>query len=106
MPHHMHARIMLGILLACQLADAATFAIGVALHGISLEANGFATLAYRWHGLDGVLLLKGAALVITLAVLVAGSSRFPRMFVWGAAAATGIGLLGMAANLTSLVLLS
>jgi hypothetical protein len=102
----MHARIMLGLLLAFQLADAATFALGVSFHGIKLEANGFATLAYRWHGLDGVLILKGAAIVLTLAVLVAGANRFPRLFVWGAAAATGVGLLGLATNVTSLVLLS
>ena len=106
MPNLMAARIMLGLLLAFQLADAATFAFGVTEHGIRLEANGFAGLAYRWHGLDGVLILKGAAIVITLAVLVAGFSRFPRLFVWGAAAATGIGLLGLATNVTSLVLLS
>ena len=106
MQHDMHARIMLGLLLAFQLADAATFALGVTFHGISLEANGFAALAYRWHGLDGVLLLKGTAIVLTLAVLVAGASRFPRLFVWGAAAATGLGLLGLATNVTSLLLLS
>lgn len=106
MSNLMRARIMLGLLLAFQLADAATFAFGVSLHGISLEANGFAGLAYRWHGLDGVLILKGAAIVFTLAVLVAGASRFPRLFVWGAAAASGLGLLGMATNVTSLVLLS
>lgn len=40
MSHPMHARIMLGLLLAFQLADAASFVIGVGLHGISLEANG------------------------------------------------------------------
>ena len=102
----MQARVMLGLLLATQLADAATFVIGVTIHGIALESNGFASLAYRWHGLDGVLLLKGGVLVLTLAVLVAGASRFPRLFVWGAAAATGVGLLGMTTNITSLVLLS
>jgi len=102
----MNARIMLGLLLVFQLADAATFVLGVTFHGISLEANGFATLAYQWHGLDGVLILKAVAILLTLGILVAGASRFPRMFVWGAAAATGIGLLGLAANVTSLVLLS
>lgn len=102
----MHARIMLGLLLVFQLADAATFVFGVGLHGIKLESNGFASLAYQWHGLDGVLILKGAAILLTLAVLVAGATRFPRMFVWGAAAATGLGLLGLATNVTSLMLLS
>ena len=102
----MHARIMLGLLLAGQLADAATFMVGASLHGIGIEANGFAALAYRWHGLDGVLLLKGAAILLTLAVLVSTAARFPRLFVWGAATATGLGLLGLASNVTSLVLLS
>ena len=70
----MHARIMLGLLLVFQLADAATFVFGVGLHGIELESNGFASLAYQWHGLDGVLILKGAAILLTLAVLVAGAT--------------------------------
>jgi hypothetical protein len=36
----------------------------------------------------------------------ASAARIPRLFVWGTAAATGLGLLGMATNLSSLVLLS
>ena len=106
MAHPMNARIMLGLLLVFQLADAATFVIGTGLHGIAIESNGFASLAYRWHGLDGVLMLKGAAILLTLAVLTAGAARFPRLFVWGAAAATGLGLLGLTTNVTSMVLLS
>jgi len=102
----MAARIMLALLLAGQLADAATFMLGATLHGIGLETNGFAALAYRWHGLDGVLLLKGGAIVFTLLVLVGTATRFPRLFVWGAATATGLGLLGLATNVTSLFLLS
>jgi hypothetical protein len=97
---------MLAGLLIGQLADAATFAVGVALHGIGLESNSFAALAYRWDGVQGVLLFKGGAILVTLAVLVATAARFPRLFVWGAATATGLGLLGMAANVTSLMLLS
>lgn len=68
---------MLTGLLIGQLADAATFAVGLALHGIGLESNGFASLAYRWQGVDGVLLLKGGALPITLAALVASATPFP-----------------------------
>ena len=60
MSHPGNARIMLGLLLVFQLADAATFVIGTAAWH-ALESNGFASLAYRWHGLDGVLILKGAA---------------------------------------------
>ena len=77
MSHPMQARIMLGLLLVFQLADAATFVLGVTFHGISLEANGFATLAYRWHGLDGVLILKAVAILITLGVLVMGAASLP-----------------------------
>lgn len=96
---------MLAGVLGGQLADAITFAIGVGLHGIRLESNGFATLAYTWNGVPGVLLLKGAAILFTLAVLVASSTRFPRLFVWGAAAATGVGVLGMVANVRALLIL-
>jgi hypothetical protein len=102
----MAARIMLAGLLIGQLADALTFLLGASIHGITIEANGFAALAYRWHGIDGVLLLKGAGILMTLVVLVAAASRYPRLFMWGTAAATGLGLLGVAMNLTSLALLS
>ncbi len=46
---------MLVFFLLVQLLDAATFALGVDLHGIHLESNGFAVLAYRIGGIDGVL---------------------------------------------------
>jgi hypothetical protein len=52
------------------------------------------------------MMLKGGAILLTLSVLCAGVARFPRLFVWGAAAATSVGLVGMAANVTSLILLS
>ena len=45
----MQLRIMLAALLFAQLADAATFTIGAAIHGIGLESNGFAGLAYSWN---------------------------------------------------------
>jgi hypothetical protein len=106
MAEGMQLRVMLAGLLIGQLADAVTFTLGAALHGIGLESNGFAILAYRWEGVDGVLFFKGGAILVTLSVLVATAARFPRLFVWGAAAATGLGLLGMAANVTSLMLLS
>jgi hypothetical protein len=101
----MHLRLMLAGVLFGQLADAVTFALGVRLHGIGLESNGFATLAYHWNGIDGVLLLKGGAILFTLAVLVASATRFPRLFVWGAAAATGVGVLGMLTNVRTLLIL-
>jgi hypothetical protein len=102
----MASRIMLAGLLIGQLADAATFMLGASIHGIGIEANGFAALAYRWQGLEGVMLLKGAAIVMTLALLAAASRRFPRLFTWGTAAATGLGLLGMLTNLLALRMLA
>jgi hypothetical protein len=82
-PACMVARVILLGLLLAQLGDAATFMVGEALHGIGLESNGFA-----------------------VAVLALIGPRYPRLLVWGGAAATGIGLLGLAANLTSLLLLA
>ncbi len=97
---------MLSLLLLVQLADAATFALGVDLHGIGLESNGFAVLAYRWGGIDGVLLLKLAVILTVLGVLVLTARRFPRLLVWGAAAATAVGLLGVLTNIGSLLVLA
>jgi hypothetical protein len=101
----MPLRFMLAGVLGGQLADAITFVFGVGLHGIGLESNSFAALAFHWNGLSGVLLLKGAAILFTLAVLVASAGRFPRLFVWGAAAATGVGVLGMVTNVRMLMIL-
>lgn len=100
------ARIILfGIVLA-QLADALTFTVGVSRFGIELESNGLAAWLYRSSGLDGVLLVKLAVLIATIGLMVLAVGRFPRLLVWGGAAATSIGLLGFAANATSIALLS
>jgi hypothetical protein len=96
---------MLGLLLLVQLVDAATFALGVDLHGIGLESNGIAVVIYHHTGLDGVLFAKLAVILATLATLVLAARPFPRLLVWGAAAATAIGLLGVLANVGSLVIL-
>lgn len=101
----MQIRLILAILLFAQLGDAATFVVGQRLHGIGLESNPYAVAAYHLGGVNGVLLLKGAAIFITLGVLVTTAHRFPRLLVWGSAAATGIGLLGMTANVASLMIL-
>lgn len=97
--------ILFGLVLA-QLADALTFTIGISRFGIDLESNGFATLLYRSVGLDGVLLAKLAVLITTIGLMVLADTRFPRLLVWGGAAATSLGLLGFAANATSIALLS
>jgi hypothetical protein len=97
--------ILFGVVLA-QLTDALTFTIGVSRFGIALESNGIATLLFRSGGLEAVLLAKGAAILTTLAVLVLTAARFPRLLVWGGAAATSLGLLGFATNSASILLLS
>jgi hypothetical protein len=97
--------ILLGLLLA-QLGDVGTFFIGHELHGIALESNGFAVAAYRAAGIEGVLLLKGAAISVVLLALAASAARFPRVLVWGGAAATAFGLLGVLANVSSMMLVA
>ena len=97
--------ILFGIALA-QLADALTFTIGVSRWGIGLEANGLAASLFRVAGLEGVLLAKLVVLLATIALLVMTASRFPRLLVWGGAAATSFGLLGFATNAATIALLS
>ncbi|HET9878148.1 MAG TPA: hypothetical protein VFQ81_02430 [Candidatus Limnocylindria bacterium] len=99
-------RYILLALLVTQLADAATFTFGVARFGIGLESNGVAAMLYHATGLDGVLLAKAAVLLLTIALLVVAATRFPRLLVWGGAAATSLGLLGFAANTASILILS
>lgn len=102
----MVARVILTAILLAQLADAASFTVGHALHGIGVEANGFAVAVYGAAGVDGVLLVKGATIVVILAVLVVTAPRYRRLLVWGGAAATSIGLLGFLANVLSLWILA
>ena len=97
--------ILFGLVLA-QLADALTFTIGVSRFGISLESNGIAAALYQTSGLDGVLVVKASVLLATLGLLVATAHRFGRLFMWGGAMATSLGLLGFAANATSILILS
>jgi hypothetical protein len=102
----MEVRLILFFLLLAQLGDAATFMVGEQLHGIGLESNGLAVAAYQWGGLAGVLLLKAGAILVTLFVLTLAAGRFPRLVVWGGAAATAFGLLGFSFNVTALVILA
>jgi hypothetical protein len=97
--------ILFGLVLA-QLADALTFTIGVSRFGIGLESNGIASALYRTSGLDGVLTVKAAVLVVTIGLMVLAAHRFPRLLVWGGAAATSLGLLGFATNTASILLLT
>jgi hypothetical protein len=86
-----------------QLADAATFTLGSQILGIQYEANGLASGIYRRAGLEGLLLVKGAVILLTIAVLLVLARRLPRAFTVGAAAATSIGLLGALTNATTTV---
>jgi hypothetical protein len=99
-------RVILMAILLAQLADAASFAVGHALHGIGLESNGFAVAVYGAAGVDGVLLVKGVMIVGILAILVITAPRYKRLLVWGGAAATSLGLLGFVANVASLLILA
>ena len=99
-------RIILWGLVVAQLADALTFTIGVGRFGIDLESNGFAALLFGAAGFTGVLIFKGVVLLATIGLLVATSTRFPRLLVWGGAAATSFGLLGFATNALTITILS
>jgi hypothetical protein len=97
--------ILFGVALA-QLTDALTFTIGVSRFGIGLESNAIAAWLHGLGGLDAVLIAKGVVLVGTIGLLVATATRFPRLLVWGGAAATSLGFLGFATNAASILLLS
>jgi len=97
--------ILFGMVLA-QLGDAFTFTLGVSRFGIGLESNGLASVLYRIAGLDGVLLAKAAVLLVAIGLMLVAAARFPRLLVWGGAAATSLGLLGFATNTASILLLS
>ena len=97
--------ILFGIVLA-QLADAFTFTVGVSRFGIGVESNGIAAAIFHTSGLDGVLVVKASVIILTIGLMVLAAQRFPRLLVWGGAVATSMGLLGFAANATSIMLLS
>jgi hypothetical protein len=98
--------MLLSALLIAQLGDAATFMVGVSIHGIHLESNIVAVMAHEATGTEGVLIMKGAGILSVLAILVMAAERFPRVVFWGAATATGVGMLGVATNLTSLLIIA
>ena len=99
------APFILTAMVLAQLADAFTFTMGVGQFGIQLESNGIAATLYRVSGLDGVLLAKAAAILLSLAILVLAAHRFPRRLFMGGAAATSLGLLGFATNTLSILIL-
>lgn len=100
----MKIRPVLALLLVAQLADAISFVIGVPVVGIHGEANGIARLAFDAGGVSGVILLKGAGILATLAILVYSAPRFPRMALAGASTALAFGVLGALLNTVSIAI--
>ena len=100
------AQFILFGLVAAQLADAVSFTVGVARFGIGVEANGLASAMYGLAGFAGVLAMKGGAILATIAIRVAGARDYPRLLVWGGAAATSMGLLGFVANTWTMAILA
>jgi hypothetical protein len=92
--------------LIAQLGDAISFVIGVHAVGIGAESNGIMALAFDAGGVSGVLLMKGAAILATLGILVVSAARFPKLVVLGGATATSLGLLGLLLNTASIALAS
>jgi hypothetical protein len=101
----MGPRLILLTVLLAQLADAVTFVLAIGRFGIGVESNGIAAGLYRLAGMDGVLLGKLAAIVITLLVLAAVGHRFPRVLFFGGATGTSLGLVGLATNSLALLVL-
>ena len=102
----MVARVILFGIVAAQLADAMTFTVGVSRWGIGLESNTIVGSLYDVAGLNGILAVKGGVIVATIAILVATATHYPRLLVWGGAAATSMGLLGFLTNAWSMAILA
>ena len=99
----MKVRLVLAGLLIAQLADAVSFAIGIARVGIAAEANGWMRLLYDAGGLPAVMALKGGAILLTLGILTLAAWRYPRLVILGGATATSLGLLGAFSNTLAIV---
>jgi hypothetical protein len=98
-------RLLLLMAVVAQLGDAITFALGSQMIGIGHESNGLISALYRHAGLSAVVLLKGWAILMTVAVLVVLAPRMPRAFMIGAVVALGLGLLGLLSNTTTVTAL-
>jgi hypothetical protein len=97
-------RLVLAGLLIAQLADAVSFAIGITRLGIGAEANGWMRFLYDAGGIPAVMSLKGGAILLSIAILVAADWRYPRLVIMGGATATSIGLLGAFSNTLAIAL--
>lgn len=102
----MKARYLLAALLVAQLLDATTFSVVIPVLGIGVESNGIAAMFYHWQGMGGVLALKGAAIVVTIGLLVVAWPRAPRIFYIGSATGTTVGAFGAFTNVLALLILA
>jgi hypothetical protein len=100
----MKIRLVLAGLLAAQLADAVSFAIGITRLGIGAEANGWMRFLYDAGGLPAVMALKGGAILLSLAIVILAAWRYPRLVVLAGATATSLGLLGAFSNSIAIAL--
>ena len=98
-------RLFLLMAVVAQLGDAITFALGSQMIGIGQESNGLISSIYSHAGLTGVLLLKGWAILMTVAVLTVLAPRTPKAFMVGAVVALALGLLGLVSNTTTVATL-
>ena len=98
-------RLFLLMAVVAQLGDAITFALGSQMIGIGHESNGLISALYSHAGLSGVLLLKGWAILMTVAVLMVLARRMPKAFMIGAVVALALGLLGLVSNTTTVAAL-
>ena len=53
-----------------------------------------------------MLIVKLGVLLAVIGLFVATAQDFPRLLVWGGAAATSLGLLGFASNTATILILS
>ena len=97
---------ILFVVLAAQVADAISFVVGVARLGIGVEGNPLMRAAHDVAGTGGVLLIKGTAIAVVLAMLALAGPRFPRFARIGSYVAIGLGVLGAGANTTVMVLMA
>ncbi len=99
-------RPLLLAVLAAQVADAVSFAVGVSRLGIGVEANPLMRAAYEVGGTAGVLGIKAGAIALMLAMLVVAGRHYPRLAALGGAFAIGVGALGASMNTLVMLLLA
>ncbi len=99
-------RPILFVVVAAQVADAISFAIGVSRLGIGVEGNPLMRAAHDVSGTAGVLGIKTLAIAVVLAMLISAGDRFPRFATIGSYVAIVLGLLGAVINTTVMILLA